>query len=842
MGNFARHCLSVAALFVCSGTLHAQSGTSLLNGDPFACFTMLDDRPGNASLSTIAVDGQGFSLAWDLRILDATANAWDVRLRCFDTRPVSKGDIIVATFWMRAITPGQGQTQGNATFVFERRASPYDSPYDKDASFTASAGSTWQRFDVAFQAGDNCTGATLSQSYNLSFWVGYAGQEVQIGGFSILDYGPNADVDKLNLPAPWPYAGREPNAQWRRKALDRIERIRKADVAVVLRDSAGKPLAGVPVHLQMKKHAFGWGTAIDATQLSSNAAYAEAVKDNFNKVALVDDLAGTALESKQTNGQPSADYGLNWAQDNGFTMVRGHDIIRSGEPGSPADMRKMRKANSADAAALSKRIDDHVKQVATFAKGRVTEWDVVNEPSSKLDTAAVPGESAMAHWFQLAREYDPESKLYLDDACIGGACDADQRRIDSTANLVKGLVSAGAPIDALGLRSHFDTNLTPPERALDYFDYWANSFKSGLQLQVTEFDVNVPFETVQADYTRDYMLAAFSHPAMTGFVMRGFWEGQHPLPRAAMLRLDWSEKANYKVWRDLVYKQWWTDVTGATSSDGVFHTRAFLGDYDVSYTINGVTTTVPLILKSGQLNYATAGSTSAAPTFDATTVTNAASHLSGPVAPGEMVTISGAGIGLAEAEESTFDDEGKLPTVLAFTRVLFDGTPAAVLAVSQGQVTAIVPEAVQGTTKIVVETLNVQSAAVSVPVATEAPALFTCYGAARTPLMFPQSGPLVLSCDRGAAVAAPGGTVVFFATGLGSGVNQVLFDGKPTSACKAAAISQTSPGVWEVDTCIPTSAAVGSINVQMQSGASLSASTLVNIRLSPFAKPGRNHP
>jgi hypothetical protein len=34
--------------------------------------------------------------------------------------------------------------------------------------------------------------------------VGYAGQEVQIGGFSILDYGPDADVDDLHLPSPWP--------------------------------------------------------------------------------------------------------------------------------------------------------------------------------------------------------------------------------------------------------------------------------------------------------------------------------------------------------------------------------------------------------------------------------------------------------------------------------------------------------------------------------------------------------------------------------------------------------------------------------------------------------------
>ncbi len=46
----------------------------------------------------------------------------------------------------------------------------------------------------------------------------------------------------------------------------------------MVRDSAGKPLAGVPVHLKMKKHAFGWGTAVDSTTLSQNTKYAQAIK------------------------------------------------------------------------------------------------------------------------------------------------------------------------------------------------------------------------------------------------------------------------------------------------------------------------------------------------------------------------------------------------------------------------------------------------------------------------------------------------------------------------------------------------------------------------------------
>jgi uncharacterized protein (TIGR03437 family) len=91
-------------------------------------------------------------------------------------------------------------------------------------------------------------------------------------------------------------------------------------------------------------------------------------------------------------------------------------------------------------------------------------------------------------------------------------------------------------------------------------------------------------------------------------------------------------------------------------------------------------------------------------------------------------------------------------------------------------------------------------------------------------------------------MAAPGQAVVFFATGLGSGTNQVLFDGIPAPACRAAGIAKTSPGVWEVDTCIPPGAALGSIEVRLQSGASLSPPVQVNVQSLPFPKVGRNHP
>ena len=45
-----------------------------------------------------------------------------------------------------------------------------------------------------------------------------------------------------------------------------------------------------------------------------------------------------------------------------------------------------------------------------------------------------------------------------------------------------------------------------------------------LPIKITEFDVDVADESLQADYTRDFLYAAFSHPSVSGIQLWGFWK------------------------------------------------------------------------------------------------------------------------------------------------------------------------------------------------------------------------------------------------------------------------------------------------------------------------------
>src|SRR5262249_49723391 len=128
--------------------------------------------------------------------------------------------------------------------------------------------------------------------------------------------------------------------------------------------------------------------------------------------------------------------------------------------------------------------------------------------------------------------------------------------------------------------------------------------------------------------------------------------------------------------------------------------------------------------KSGNLLSRTV--TGAGPSFTADAVVNAASFKGGAVAPGEMVTIFGSGIGPAAL--AGYQLNGRFVSgSAAGTRFLFDSVPAPIIYVSAAQSTVMVPYEVAGksSTQVIAEYQGVQSAPVTIPVAAAAPGLFT---------------------------------------------------------------------------------------------------------------------
>jgi uncharacterized protein (TIGR03437 family) len=111
----------------------------------------------------------------------------------------------------------------------------------------------------------------------------------------------------------------------------------------------------------------------------------------------------------------------------------------------------------------------------------------------------------------------------------------------------------------------------------------------------------------------------------------------------------------------------------------------------------------------------------------ALTVENAASQIAGPVAPGELVTITGAGLGPQAGAGGTYDSSGLLANQLAGTEVRFDGVPAPLLYAQSGQINVQVPYTVSGngTTHMEVFYQGRSVGTLDLTVAANSPAVFS---------------------------------------------------------------------------------------------------------------------
>ena len=212
-------------------------------------------------------------------------------------------------------------------------------------------------------------------------------------------------------------------------------------------------------------------------------------------------------------------------------------------------------------------------------------------------------------------------------------------------------------------------------------------------------------------------------------------------------------------------------------------------------------------------------------------VVNAADHASGAVAPGEIVVLFPSNAGPAVMVGTTAGADGKVPTLLGETRVLFDGIAAPMAYSVKGQLSAVVPYEVanRNATEVVVEYQGVRSSAVTLPVADSAPALFTLdLSGTGQAAMLNDTG----CCNSSRNPAIRGTAVALYATGEGEtnprGISgnistyskiadypaprlpiRVTVGGEPAKILYAGDAPHAVAGLLQVNFRVPTHAPIG---------------------------------
>ena len=328
----------------------------------------------------------------------------------------------------------------------------------------------------------------------------------------------------------------------------------------------------------MTRHAFRFGTAVEGNWLLDEATpdrrmYQAKLVELFNYAVPENELKWNDWGWPKSRAK--ALHTLDWLAAH-HIAVRGHNMIWPSWHNTPRSLRSL-AGQPGQPGPLRQAVTDHILDIGRACAGKVVEWDVINESYDNHDITDILGRDSLAQWFRLAHQADPAARLVLND--YGYLSDPDAHaKLDYEESLIREFLKNGVPLGAIGMQGHFRAPLPSIPQALATLDRFA---QLGLPIEVTEFDVNVADQDAQARYLRDMYTLLFSHPAVDGILMWGFWEKAHWLPRAALFRADWTIKPNGQAFLDLVQHQWMTHAKGAADAAGCYRVRAFLGDYQV---------------------------------------------------------------------------------------------------------------------------------------------------------------------------------------------------------------------------------------------------------------------
>ncbi|MEV0718396.1 endo-1,4-beta-xylanase [Asanoa sp. NPDC050611] len=221
-----------------------------------------------------------------------------------------------------------------------------------------------------------------------------------------------------------------------------------------------------------------FGAAISAGKLGDNT-YVTILNREFNSVTPENEMKWSYTEPQQGSfSYGSADRIVNHARSRGMA-VRGHTLLwHAQQPGWAQNM---------SGSALRNAMNNHVTQVATYYRGKIHTWDVVNEAFAdgggggrRDSNLQRTGNDWIEVAFRLARAADPNAKLCYNDYNTDGV----NAKSTGIYNMVRDFKARGVPIDCVGFQSHL-TNSVPS-------DYQANLQRFadlGVDVQITELDI-----------------------------------------------------------------------------------------------------------------------------------------------------------------------------------------------------------------------------------------------------------------------------------------------------------------------------------------------------------------
>lgn len=275
--------------------------------------------------------------------------------------------------------------------------------------------------------------------------------------------------------------------------------------------------------------------------LGSDATIYESThKANFNIVVAENEMKFDATEPSRGNFSfTKGDKLMAYAAANGM-QVRGHALAwHSQVPSWVSTLaQQVESAGGSARDTLLSVLKTHIDSVVGHYKGKIREWDVVNEAINDNGTHGWRSEGSV--WYQYigrdfidsafvwAHKADPDAKLYYNDYALEWGMGSGTKAQFAYDSIAVRLKNAGIYITGIGTQTHIQNTHTSTPSNLRTL---ASKLKSiGMTMQITELDIGFALGTAisDADYAaqghlyRQFMDLFLEAENMEAFVIWGF--------------------------------------------------------------------------------------------------------------------------------------------------------------------------------------------------------------------------------------------------------------------------------------------------------------------------------
>ncbi len=263
--------------------------------------------------------------------------------------------------------------------------------------------------------------------------------------------------------------------------------------AVVPIATAGLVLAGCGSHRESSLRAIGEsarirvGTAVQAVLIHQDGRYEATLGREYDLLTPENDMKWTTIHpSPGAYDWGPADSLVRFAKTHGM-QVHGHNLVWTLNPPW---------VNYVPSGQLARVLRDHIRRVVGRYRGRVAEWDVVNEGIGDNEQlkdnvwlrGIGPGYIEKA--FRWAHQADPHARLFYNDYGAEGL----GPKSDAVLAMLRSLKRRGVPIDGVGLEMHLVDGRVPEGLAKNMRRLAALR----LEIAITEMDVRLRLPATRA--------------------------------------------------------------------------------------------------------------------------------------------------------------------------------------------------------------------------------------------------------------------------------------------------------------------------------------------------------